>query len=720
MAANIKFPQPLNPDINEAIQQLDALAALIYAQSEQIQNREWQYWGYSQARAAIAFSKERYVDWMRTRVFMQHELDLSRTLANLPKESRTLAMAVYCEYLSWQNKILLAVDRKEEAPSPIADIDLAYTDRSGAALPLNNPALNRVFAVYILWETPQGRQRMRDYINAAIRKNIAVLSNYSDWISQWLHTRSLLSPVYMSKYWPQADPSWNISRAYTARARERMEQMLANLEEAAENKEVFQEMAAHYRRQYASEYRSAWWRMAADFNMGPAFFDTGAQWRNMAATMTGVDNPYFQFIQDMAENLKAVKDLAGRQPIDDLPAVFTSLIQESQSYSRDLTLGQRLEEVARGVSMRNLEEKAGAAFLNKASAKSENEVLFNKLFADYLKSLEPIYTNGNYEAQSMQMAQDGYSGGGKESAITAASLTAARALASGLDHNFTRHQIFWDLVEGPIAFLTYRAVYRSACYLNTMWENDILSKTYQVDAAKRWLILFAHDGLVSKFMQGPVKPFLKSTISGWTAAEWLGIAYPLQHEFIAFLNMANVDYNAPQAEYKVTFKAYPIAVNRQAEKPYLARLTLSSDSGSQVLENYNYPTKQTFTWKPAENSKVRMEIFFSGVSFSKEWFGPWAFRDFLRSFENSTLTLNRNDFPGNEEIMDELDMEYIELRYDIDGGKPVTRLTDPPVISALPLTAAFCYIGSSQNSVSSSLPVIHLAPLSAGGARNKP
>jgi type VI secretion system protein ImpL len=515
----------------------------------------------------------------------------------------------------------------------------------------------------------------------------------------------------MFKYWPQADPAWQISRAYTVQARERLEQMLADLEEAAENKEKFKARAANYRRQYANEYRNAWWRMAADFNKGPATLATDVQWRNMAAAMTGLDNPYFQFIKDMAENLQAVSEMAEQKPIDLLPAVFTALMRESQAYSHDLTLGQRLQELVKDASVPKLEDKAAAALLDgSAAARAKNEEISAKLLDDYIKSLAAIYEAGNYEAKAMQLAQDGYEDAGKDSMVTA-SLTAAWALAAKLDHNFAQHQFFWDLVNSPAAFLTYTAVYRSACLLNSIWEDSVLSKAYQADPAKRWLTLFGNDGLVSKFVQGPLKPFLKSTISGWTAEKWLGISYPLRDEFIAFLNLGNANYHAPETEYKVTFTAYPIAVNPQAEKPYLARLSLNSDSGKQVLENYNYPVQQTFTWQPAESSKVRMEVFFSGASFSKEWFGPWAFRDFLQSFKDSTLTLTRKDFPDSDEIMDELDMDYIELRYDIAGGQPIEQLGDPPVIDNLPLTAAACHMRLSQTD-ESALPVIQIAPLS--------
>ncbi|MDR1310360.1 MAG: hypothetical protein LBK01_00560 [Burkholderiaceae bacterium] len=691
LAAHIKSPPVWSRSLNEAIAQMDLLTAAIRAEEERVQSGWWRYPGYPETHQAIDEAKERYVQWMRPRMFYQHDTDISRMLASHPMEERALMLALYCEYLAWMDKVFLAAGRGDDLPLPAADLALDYMTQGGESLPLGNPALARVFSAYIEWEAPDMRERIREQSNAIFRRNMVLLGNYADWITQWLQTRSLLAPVQMGKYWPQASVDWQISRAYTPAGRQRLDKMLADLSAVAPDKAAFQKRAKTYLAQYANDYRNAWWNMAAQFDEGIKTLKTDSQWRNTSVAMATPANPYFLFIRDMMENLKAVDDIGGNGAIDKLPDLFVHVLQTSRSAQDAEKLIKSLEKGDKKGLVEGVKEKLQTESQKVISGVTDQDLSpLEKLLTAYLKALEELSHDVGNHAKSLQMASAGYGNAAEKTSVSAA-YEAERALEGAVDKQFADHQTFWKLVRGPTNFFTRVVVGRSACLLNHKWVDDVTTYHGESgDETRRWQLLFDKGGRVEKFVEGPLKPFIGSTATGYKRNVWFDQSFPLRDELLAFISVSREAYVPPEKEYKVTIKALPVNVNAQAEKPHHVRLSLTDDEGVQVLDNYNFPVSKTFVWRPQKSSKVKLEIAFATATISVEWTGIFALRDFLKECKSGVLTLTKKDFEKDSAILGELDVEQITLRFDIKGRDPVLALQDPPTVGRIPSGAAEC------------------------------
>jgi type VI secretion system protein ImpL len=678
-------PAALQP-FAENLDILDRMAASIYTLEADRKAGIWRYPGNAQSGAALAFIKSWYVNLLQPLFYQHSGMGIDNALAGQPPGKRDLILSGYCEYLAWIIQTLDTIERGADPPSPIADIHLEGYSRYN----LNSPAFNRVLATYLALSDSPERQKLRAYLQQNIRSCLERLSSDLSWLTPWLESRDSLRPIYLNQYWRQADSSLQIARAYTADGRRRLEGILSNLQAAVADQREFAVRAGQYRREYAQYFYRAWWQAAEDFHKGPSLTPlTAENWHLMTSSMAGDNNPYFRFIRDMAAQFKAVEDVAAPAPLNLLPAAFVQVMDESRQMAGDVTLAQRLRQMAE----KGEEEVAATRSALSSAGSGQSLDQESGLYTAYLQSLSSADMTVGIN-KPLQIVSSSFDPRSRSQSPLIKTYMAARSLAGAMDKDNNAHSVFWHLAEGPAAFQIYAAFLESACSLNELWESTVAAPARQSSESVRWQVLFGPEGRAGKFMQEVLAPFVRKLPHGYAAADLLGVEYPFRPEFLQFLAQMDETYTPPAGEYKVEFKTEPVNVNRQAEKPFRALLRLESTGQAQELDNYNYPVSRTFSWKPAEAMTVRLEIFFSTSTFSLEWDGPRAFRDFLASFRrvsgNYVLKLTKDNFPQSQALMEDLDLEFIELRYNISGAEAILALSDPPAVGDIPAQAAFC------------------------------
>ena len=185
------------------------------------------------------------------------------------------------------------------------------------------------------------------------------------------------------------------------------------------------------------------------------------------------------------------------------------------------------------------------------------------------------------------------------------------------------------------------------------------------------------EGLVWKFVAGSGKPFIARTQSGYCSPKESEARISLRDEFFDFLNTGPKSIVTYEPSYVVTLEALPLEVNSGASvKPYGCVFSLQCAEKNTVLENYNYPQKQTFEWTPEKCGDASLTILFTDLKLTRTWEGKLGFAQCMADFYSGSHTFKADDFPRQREALEKLGISSIRVSYKTTGSHAVARLLD--------------------------------------------
>jgi type VI secretion system protein ImpL len=236
--------------------------------------------------------------------------------------------------------------------------------------------------------------------------------------------------------------------------------------------------------------------------------------------------------------------------------------------------------------------------------------------------------------------------------------------------------IFWSLFTGPVNFMWAYARTEAACAIQQQWEEKVLQEAQGIVDQQAMQYLVSQDGPVWKFAKGPAAPFLGwSPRTGYYSRVALGGSIPFDAAFFSFLSKG-AKARAPgqqKQNHGVTIRGLPTDANPDARiKPQSTRLELQCDSGSQVLENLNFPITRKFAWSPETCGDVLLQIDVGDLVLTKKYDGPQGFPEFLEDFRGGRHTFSTRDFPAERQSLDRMGIKYIRVNYQFSGSLAVT------------------------------------------------
>ena len=667
-------------DMNRRVQQLSDVADRIRIFEADLHRHAWLLLGADQSWQALQEMRARFTAWVRSSLLVLYPDQVAPALQRLPENRRRMALIYFCDYQAWTHRVLQAAEEGKPLPQAKDALD-AFARDLQEVVPSGSAQLNNVLAAYASWEEPELRRTQMAQQSLRVDAYLDLLGTNLDWVVQWLNSRPSIAPVTMANFWPRGPKDPCVPAAYTIEGYERMQGLLKALENASQDKNRFATLSQAFLDRYARDFHSAWWRLADTFSQALHYNDDQQAWRRITPTMAGQDNPYFAFIQSMDEAFRRIEHLNAATELDRLPGRFAELLRQlstaSEPQTLQSTLHQKTEQLTTSLDARRAREYS----------ERHDEA---KLLQDYLADLARIREVTGTDAEALQLIAQGYAGG-QEAAKTpvSAALAHLAQLQAQMDMRSSEHDQFWRLVKGPLAWQTIFAVYRSACELNNLWEGSVLSQIDEQDPDSLWTQLFDEQSALNTFVHGPAAPFLKARTSGWQVARWLGIGYPLTPEFLNFLDQSKHPGHKARDKYVIGITAHPVNVNEMAQKPHRVRLRLECGPDMQTLDNYNYLISKDFTWEPATCGRVSLSISFESQTVTTSWDGDWAFQTFLHDFAGGELVLTPADFPGQEAVLRELDVEEIRVRYTFKGADDAL-MAQRFVGLSLPGKAAFC------------------------------
>lgn len=618
--------------------------------------------------------------------------EIGQAIEGLNSNSPEQLTSDFVKLLGWRIDLL---DNRLEGgkPKPLESFELPSGQAMSKAVKGFSPDMmkyyGQLYSSALAWgNDTETMKEQRLLLQARLGKVFSLKGADFKWLADWVDENQALQPVTLRDFWGGPHLHYEnevaVSPAYTAKGRKTLEDFISELRRAMPDSGEFKKREKDFWSWYAQEYYNAWFDFSEHFIEGERQLLTKDDYRNMAHTMSGPDNPYFRLIVRMKDEFSPLKEYRTPPP------------WAKQIFDFNIVLSQYKATKAQGVegSTQKAQDslrKVVADLGGKMAENIEQRIEIAKLLDEYMQVLNDLVGFTVSQETAFKSAAALYpSSGGPSGTSTAAGKGspgtlkknpvdgATKAMASLKAHMSTDGQgahTFWTLVSGPLDFMVYVITMEASCELQQLWEGKVLSETANVPSDKLRKTLFGKSGLVDKFTSGSASPFLSKGLKGWGSRKWLGIPFPFREEFFVFLNEGEKGAQEIQPEYKVSVSTIPTSVNSNAtEEPYATMLTVECGSGKQELINYNYAEKIVFTWKPEECGTTTLKVRFPGMDLVKTYKGKLGFAKFLSEFRNGEVNFIPKDFPDQAKGLEGLGVTNVKVGYTFSGAGAVIDL----------------------------------------------
>ncbi|WP_432738113.1 type VI secretion protein IcmF/TssM N-terminal domain-containing protein [Maridesulfovibrio sp. FT414] len=635
-----------------------------------------------------------FVDKFNSVLLAPMDDKLNRAIGNLDAGSPEALTSDFVKLLGWRIDL---IDNRLEGGKmiPPASFELPSGEAIAKSVDGFTPDLMKYFGQlytsYLEWgKDTEALSEQRLLLQARLGKVFSLKGADFRWLVDWVNNNPEVQSVTLRDFWGgpllHFENEVVVPSAYSSTGRIMLQDFLSELRKAMPDSSDFEKREKAFWIWYAGEYYSMWYSFAEQFNNGERQLLTKDDYRNMAQSMSGADNPYFKLITRMKDEFSPIKD------------IITPPDWAEQVFYFNIVIAQYKAVKARGVegstekaqdSLRKIVSELGG----KVAKDIELRLEVAKRLDEYMqvlgdmagftasqeiafKSAAALYPATGNVAGSGGAGGDGKGGEGavKNNPVDGATKAMA-ALRAEMRSNGPGEQAFWSLVAGPLDFMVYVITMEASCELQQLWEGQVLSETAHVPADKLRTTLFGKTGLVDKFTSGSAAPFLSRGTKGWQSRNWLGIPFPFREELFTFLNDGEQGAQEIQPEYKVTISTVPTSVNANAtQEPYATTLTVECGTGRQELTNYNYAENMVFTWKPEECGTTTLTVRFPGMDLVRTYEGKLGFAKFLSEFRNGEVNFTPADFPDQGKGLEGLGVSSVKVGYNIQGGVPLIQL----------------------------------------------
>ncbi|MFW5836605.1 MAG: type VI secretion protein IcmF/TssM N-terminal domain-containing protein [Desulfovibrionaceae bacterium] len=682
-----EFPQP--PTLNgTAEQNIITLSLFKQRTTQMIQvNKGW--WaprlGLTKSLDIQSRLQNLYVKLFEGKILRPLDTDIGASMAKLQPSISELEVAEYVEHMVW--RIDLIEERLHGAR--LAALE-AYPKPSGQVLarelPDVSPEVGSYFAslytAYLAWE-PEQASLSEELMSLRLWLNrlMALKGSELHWLVKWANSNPQLSPVTLADFWgggiASAGGVAEVPPAYTMEGRQALKDFVKAVERAVEDKPAFAAKTKRFWDWYGRQYFAAWQDFAMRFNEGEALLGGPAEWRTAAVSMSTMSSPYMLLLDRMNEELKPAAKLVAPPDWARRIKSFEKVVAAQAAAGNQTSL---LKKAGAGVeySVRKVVGQVDPSEM----ARLEKTIKAHKEFEAYMKALAEIVPATSSPEDAFQFATS-YFPGGKQDPQGGAKSPFAEANAAllkmrslmGQTQKAKSDDVFFHLVRGPFEFLVYFVTMESACELQDLWEAQVMAKIAHLPPQKMRTALFGPKGLVEKFVSGPAKPFLVTSLDGYYARTWYDVTFPFRRSFFNFLRQGSAQDQEMLSEYAVSVKTLPTSVNPGAQQePYATVLQLDCGAGPQTLYNYNFPETLQFVWKPDSCGDTTLSIKFKDLALSKTYEGLYGFPNFLKDYREGRKVYEPDDFPQAATLLESMGVKKIVVTYAFSGAAPVIKL----------------------------------------------
>lgn len=645
--------------------------------------------GLSESRNVESQLKQNYCRLFDARFLAFYDKQLAVEIRNLaPADPRVGEYIVHLIYRLNLLKARINGDDLEKAlAGPRAPLTLAGQDRQGAKV------FMELYAYRLRWDEDRpGLQKEAAGLEGLLREAVGK-GGTLNWIPAWINANPSLAPVTLASFWGGTQTlteDIRIAPAFTLAGKQQIDTFLTDLEAALSDPGTFPARKAEFLTWYRGAYTEAWHSFGQSFNKGIATLKGKEEWRNVALRAAAKNGPHFQLMQRLSDELKPFSET---QPVPD----WMRLVYEFER-TRQVALGVDTGAVSKATETASKLKEKIQEKIGKEEAQAVPGLRFDaaRAFKDYQAALTKV---AGAVTQSRTAAFQAATVAFGDDPTASPFITAQNAYRRLNAASALPNEGFWNIIYGPLDFLWAYTCQESACQLQALWEKEVVADTQGIaDPAQLNQLLFAPDGLATKFIKGTAAPFVGRDLKrGYYPKEALGRTIPFENAFLSFYSRAKV--GLPMAalaqaasDNNVTISGLPTEANDSARmQPQMTKLDVQCASGMQSLVNMNYPISKVFTWSP-QCSGIIFTIEVGNVALTKMYTGPEAFAKFLMDFPGGRHTFTPDDFPQQASALRALGITYIKVQYRFSGQQAIINQAKPTLSqpTQLPIKIVTC------------------------------
>lgn len=657
-------------------------------------NQDWVLprMGYDQSLVIQKKLETMYTDMFREGLLNPLNARISYNIADLSDSSDDQDLIQYIAHLVSRISLLdTALSNKSKLSTAKLLDERVFTLLDKELIPQMAEYFNENYIEYLqLTDRKASIERERVSLMLMLRDVLQAKRTELDWLVDWANESAELHPVSIEDYWGLTtiphDAGYEVPPAFTVKGRQKIQAFIKQIQSVLGQSYGIQDRITQFRDRYASQYVSAWENFALSFPDGALWERNYEEWKRMSRTMSELNNPYFDAIAEISEQMAPYSNLGVKYAWIDAVMNFEQLKANANAKTVSKAEESILSKIQTGVkAVEELTKSSGSDDKSAAGAAKERVsrtvILLQAAssYENYIKNLQQLTPATLSDQAALTMAANFFASGGKptesKSPLHLAYISLLKMLKQ-MKADVPGSEPFHKLVSGPLDYLLEYTMLDAAHELQEQWESVVLAAIAAAPSDKRASILFDEKkGVVWKFVNGPAAPFVGRNEYGYFALESAGQKVPFEDAFFRFIEQGNVETQIIQPKYEVKVNALPTDANEDAhEDPYATILTLDCGKGGLKLENYNYPANMTYAWEPEKCGDTTFTIRFSQMDLTMKYPGPMGFPKFLEEFRYGSKAFTPEDFPDHTGDLEAINIKKITVNYEFEGNTPVIKL----------------------------------------------
>ncbi|WP_303721781.1 type VI secretion protein IcmF/TssM N-terminal domain-containing protein [Malonomonas rubra] len=653
---------------------LDALRKEI--EKLESKNSDWLVprFGLSQSLQAEERMKKRYCDKFNRYLLTPFDQTLRSEISNFYELTPAEDIGNYVIHLL--RRITQLKDRLDDPTAasedlpliPVKELNLDRTTDMPAEVSAKMPELYRS---YLLWS--QNGERMfteKEHLNDLLQSILWHKGGNLNWLVAWANAQESLPRITLVDFWPGENTLDSeqiyVDAAFTAKGKMAIDNFIEDLKVdlTIAKAEEFDRQVATFKQWYYIGYFTAWEEFAERFNEGQQLLMTGQDWRLMSLKVVESLSPYFALLQRMASEL-TVLSLQ-----DDIPAWAVQVFRH-QDLSASVSATQDEEKSLIGEAVDKGKEliSQGRQAVDRVKGHPWERVKAINSYREMRQALVAISkktaaSKAVYDATAQVYNEDSVTG---ESPFYLA-YRALLALQKHMGREPQQEKIFWQLLAGPLDFLWHYFQVETSCYLQDLWDAEVLQKISRVSSDRQeWEMLFRNPGFAMNFVEGPAKPFYQQ---GQKKREnyFYDKPFPFKPTLFSMMEKAQLPPPVAQSSYLIFIKGLPADLNKGARlNLHATHLLIPCANENLILATESFPTRATpFTWYPETCGEVNMRIEFQNNFVLEK---TYSFPELIKIFEDGQAIYRPKDFPAERNVLERSGIDLIKVKYQLSGKK---------------------------------------------------
>lgn len=663
--------------------------------------------------------KTQFVDLYKGEI--RHDFMDGLILEQLPyvtKNGSPIDIAAWAQYLVRRINLLTArLDHKDLKKLPQIGPEFAYlyTQVNPQTGLQTGVLLGQLYPDYLNWQTQDSEvQSELDSLKASLyRLNLG--SRQIDWLLAWVDLQNDLPPITLADFWPTQKNISNgpeIPAGLTKAGTKAIQGFVKEIASASGDAKFWGERSEKMSAVFAQASYDAWYRFLSDFNQGRNYLENESSWKSLLSLSFTPNDPYVKLLNTLNQVFLDVS--ASERP----QWINTAIELDQLIKTSAINLGKNDSWISQARTINELGHVGLQVLRDDVSLEKSVAIVRDGVTAtDQLKAYESLVKSAaeqmlTGEGNAVNFAEHTWSYG-YDPTITESPLHSAQqhfvALRDLLSKGDVRETAVWRVANGPLSFALEYAARSAACGLQEQWSTQVLSVVENVHSQLlAQELLYGENGSVNTFIKGPLHFFVERNKTSYSPRKALGLSVPLNGEFYTYLNTVQAhqtggtvnkfEQENQQRQYKlqldqlqqqekelektesslekmqavVAIEMTPPLMSTGAKRlPQRTSLSLQCAQKTIKLDNYNFPTKQVFDWDSASCGDTTISFQFPEWSIQKTYSGTDGFLKFLHDFQSGSKTFVPKDFPGSEELLQGVNIESINLKWQLQGQEAV-------------------------------------------------